>query len=301
MAMLIKIKAFLKKMVRACLPNSIVTLVRQLMHKKAAKKRLVKKKTLGFSIHLADHCNLDCKGCSHFSPIADEKFCSVQSLENDFKRINELAAGRIEGVQLFGGEPLLHPELIKIMDMTGKYFAGTNIRIVTNGILLLKQESVFWETCKKHNIKIFITKYPINLPFDKIEEKAKEQVVVLEYFGTSAVLQKEIWKFPLNLNGTEDIKSSFELCFKANVCVTLDEGKMYTCPTIACIKYFNKYFGTNLEVSEKDYMDIYAVKNIEEIFEFLCKPMPFCRYCNTKQPVYGMKWERSKKEISEWV
>ena len=156
-------------------------------------------------------------------------------------------------------------------------------------------------TCRKNNIKVVITKYPIKLPFDKIEAKAKEHGVILNYFGTSAILRKKSWKLPLNLNGTEEINSSFELCFKANVCTTLYEGKIYTCPTIACIKHFNKRFGTNLEVTENDYIDIYAVENIEDVLEFLCKPVPFCRYCNTKKPVYGMKWERSKKEIEEWI
>ena len=108
-------------------------------------------------------------------------------------------------------------------------------------------------------------------------------------------------KIPLNLNGTEDIRTSFELCYKSNYCIMLDEGKIYTCSTIPYIKHFNKYFGTNLEVSENDYIDIYSVENVEEIFDFLCKPMPFCRYCNVKGLVYNIKWGKSKKEISEWI
>jgi hypothetical protein len=27
-----------------------------------------------FETHMVDHCNLDCWGCSHFSPLADEWF-----------------------------------------------------------------------------------------------------------------------------------------------------------------------------------------------------------------------------------
>jgi hypothetical protein len=57
----------------------------------------------------------------------------------------------------------------------------------------------------------------------------------------------------------------------------------------------------DLQIDEKDYIDIYKIKSIDEVFEFLCKPIPFCRYCNTKEPVYGIDWAVSKKEITEWI
>jgi len=296
-----KIKVFIKKIGKACLPNSAVVLIRQFIQRKEAKKRLAKRKTLSFDVALADHCNLNCKGCATFSSIAEEKYHSVYTLERDFKRISELAAGRIDTVMLYGGEPLLHPELIDILNIAGKYFSEIDLKILTNGILLWNQQPIFWETCKKNNIKILITRYPINLPFDKIEKRAKEYGTHLEYFGSTAFMKKKMRKIPLNLNGTENIKTSFELCFRSNNCITLYEGKIYTCTIIPFIHNFNKHFGTNLEVSENDYIDIYAVENLEKIFDFLHTPVPFCRYCNTKEPVYGMNWEKSKKEISEWV
>lgn len=289
--------SIIKKILKTYLPYGIIKLARSYLRKK-------KRRTLELSIHLTDHCNLNCKGCDNFSPVADEKYHCAGSLEKDFKRIYELANEkiRIGAVKLTGGEPLLHPELIKILNSAGKYFSKIdNLCIVTNGILLLKQESAFWETCKNNNIKVLITKYPIELPFNKIEEKAKAEGVVLDYFGNTQTELKRMHKMPLNLNGTEDFRKNFELCYKSIYCIMLDEGKIYTCSLVPYIKYFNKYFGTNLEVSKNDYIDIYSVQNMKEIFDFLCKPIPFCRYCNTKKPVYDIDWEISKKEITEWV
>ena len=170
-----------------------------------------------------------------------------------------------------------------------------------------KQSEIFWKACRSNNVKIVITKYPIRLPFNEIEKTAKKHGVKLTYFGQSRIVRhskiglKTLWKLPLNLQGTEDKKKSFELCHASNTCILLEEGKIYTCAPIPYIKYFNKHFGTNVEVSPNDYINIYEVKNIEEVFEFLCKPMPFCRYCNRREPVYGIDWDTSKKEISEWV
>jgi MoaA/NifB/PqqE/SkfB family radical SAM enzyme len=204
-------------------------------------------------------------------------------------------------IQLLGGEPLLHPDLITILNIAGKYFSQYDLRIVTNGILLLKHENIFWETCKKNNIKVIIIKYPISLPFDEIEKTVKAYGTLLEYYGNTGTELEQMHKMPLDLYGTENIQKSFDLFYKSNSCIMLDEGKIYTCATIPYIKYFNKQFGTDLQVSKKDYVNIYAVKDIEEVFDFLCKPMPFCRYCNTKSPVYGISWEPSKKKITEWV
>jgi MoaA/NifB/PqqE/SkfB family radical SAM enzyme len=290
----------LKKIINA-LPYGIIRLLQIHSINKSSNKRLKKRKTLNLSVHLVDHCNLNCIGCDNFSCIADEKYHSVLSLENDFKRIYELADGCIEAISLLGGEPLLHPELIAILNIAGNYFSQSNLRLVTNGILLSKQENIFWETCKNNNIKVMITKYPIDLPFKEIEKKAKMHGTILEYYGNTGTKLKQMHKMPLNLEGTEDKQKSFKLCYKSNTCIMLDEGKIYTCATIPYIKYFNKQFGTNLEVSTEDYVDIYDVKNIDEVFDFLCKPMPFCRYCNTKHPLWGVEWETTKGEISEWI
>ena len=124
------VKRIIKKVIKALLPAGVLALIRKYylekrrekLRKKLLEKKLTKRKILDFEVHLADHCNLNCKGCFHFCPIADEKYPSVQSLENDFKRIYELANGKIGRIYLLGGEPLLHPELIKIINVAGKYF-----------------------------------------------------------------------------------------------------------------------------------------------------------------------------------
>ena len=295
------VREWLKKTAKIFLPSKTVVIIRQFLQKRMAKKRLKKRKTLHFEIHLTHHCNLNCTGCSVFSSIADEFFCDVQSIENDLKQIYKLAHGQIDSIFLQGGEPLLHPQLIEILNITRQHFSGVDISILTNGLLLMAQESIFWETCRENNIGIRMTKYPVNLPFDKIETKAKEHNIDIIYWGKSGFVTKTMRKMPLNLSGTESIKTSFELCYRSNSCILLDEGKIYTCNIIPRIKWFNRQFGTKLEISKFDYIDIYSVNSIDEIFDFLHKPVPFCRYCNMREPVYGIKWGKSKKEISEWT
>jgi uncharacterized radical SAM superfamily Fe-S cluster-containing enzyme len=107
--------------------------------------RLKPRKTLRFETDITGHCNLNCKCCNHFSPLVKESFVSLEGFENDFKRLSELTGRHNDNIDLMGGEPLLHPEINKIMDIARKYFDGP-INIVTNGIKLTAMDKEFWET-----------------------------------------------------------------------------------------------------------------------------------------------------------
>jgi len=110
-----------------------------------------------------------------------------------------------------------------------------------------------------------------------------------------------MWKYPLDLAGRQPLSRSFNICNQVNSCIPMKDGKIYPCNTIAYIGYFNEYFGKELKVTDGDTIEISKVKNIGEIYEFLVKPKPFCKYCNRKGVVFGIKYGVSKKEITEWT
>lgn len=64
-----------------------------------------------FEFHLAEHCNLNCIGCTHFSPLAEPEFLEVEDFRNDIERLSYLTGGNARFINLLGGEPLLHPEI----------------------------------------------------------------------------------------------------------------------------------------------------------------------------------------------
>jgi hypothetical protein len=106
---------------------------------------------------------------------------------------------------------------------------------------------------------------------------------------------------PFDINGRQSVVDNFRICYGANFCINLEDGKLATCPIPFVIKHFNKYFNQNIPVTEKDYIDIFKVKSVNEIFDFLRKPAPICAYCNLKGITYGINWAVSKKELAEWV
>lgn len=257
-----------------------------------------------FEIHLNEQCNLNCKGCDHFSPISEREFADINVVEKDLKRMSELIEDKMPvSIYLLGGEPLLNPEVTKYCDLARKYFPNkerATIRIVTNGILLDKQGDEFWKCCQKNDILIAPSRYKLNLDYESIMKKAKEYNVKIEFFHSDNYVEY-MYCVPLDLNGSQNKDESFKNCIIASRCAFLKEGKIYSCPRVPNIYHFNKKFNKDLKISENDYIDIFKIDSFDDILHFLEKTKDFCRYCDVKNISMEVPWGISKNEINEWT
>jgi hypothetical protein len=156
-----------------------------------------------FGVHLTDHCNLKCAGCSHFSPLVKETFADFDKMEKDFKRLSYLTESKVKQIVLQGGEPLLHKDCSAFMKMARFYFKKTHIYLLTNGILLARQSEDFWNICKTYKIDIAISLYPINIEIGRIENKCREYNIDLFYAGKK---DEAMFRIPINLLGNCDGK-----------------------------------------------------------------------------------------------
>ena len=109
--------------------------------------------------HIVDHCNLNCAGCSHFSPLAEPWFEDFEDFKRDFTELSKVAD--VGMIRLMGGEPLLHPDVNKFLILTRQLFPNSGIQLVTNGVLLKKRKEEILETCNNANITICISNYGI--------------------------------------------------------------------------------------------------------------------------------------------
>lgn len=258
------------------------------------------KEKFQFEVDIAMHCNLKCKSCHHFSPLAEKEVTDFHVFRNDFERLANLFGEDVDRIYLLGGEPLLNSDISIYLGTARKSFLNATIELITNGILLSKMSAFFWNCCKENRIKISVTKYPIKMDYLEIEAMCKAKGVEFEFFG-SAVNDKHMSYYPLDTEGNQNVKENFYSCNMANKCITLKNGILYPCVLPANIIHFNRYFGKSLNVSEKDGVNIYEAKSKDEILDFLSKPIPFCRYCNVKRRTYDNRWEQSRLEIEEWT
>lgn len=260
----------------------------------------LKKSGLMFEIHLTDHCNLNCKGCSHFSPISDKKFLSIDAFERDIKRISEILSNEeIRRIRLLGGEPLLHPQVIQIIMILREYLPSIYVELVTNGILLDSQPQSFWNTCSKNNIVLIITRYPISLNYEALVAKGKLHNVSITVFPQNNY--KAFRKIVYDVKGSQNAYISHLFCFVYGYACQLYDGRLYPCAPAAYSHYLNKEFILNLIESSENSIDIFSVNSKKEIFDFISHQIPFCKYCNIKAQTMNEKWEHSKKELTEWT
>ena len=262
-----------------------------------------------FEINLADHCNLSCQMCDHYSQLSEERFVSLDSFERDIMRMGEIYGHKIACITLLGGEPTLHPDIIRCAEITRREFPDAQIIILTNGLLLPALENSpkgnLWKVCKDNNIHITVTVYPLNFDYAALERKAQEYGVALAM--SSNIHAEELTKtvkisdkHTFDLSG-EAGKGYFLTCAYFNKFNVIKDGRYYMCPIAAHIGIFNKAFGQNLELTEDDSLDIYKVENWEEFSKFGADYVPFCRYCDVKNWRHFSQWKASTKEIEEYV
>jgi uncharacterized radical SAM superfamily Fe-S cluster-containing enzyme len=223
----------LGKILKKYMPEGVKKLLRFWYWKKIVKNQNRPRKTLQFEVRLTDHCNLNCAGCCHFSPIAHEKFLDLEIFERDCKRLYELTHGWIEKVHLMGGEPLLHPKCNEIIETAVRYFGKGVVEIITNGILLPNQKEEFYETCRRNKVTLIVTKYPIRRNDERIKELTGKYDINLEYWGEKIYFVR----IPLDLSGRQNKEKNFRECKTRNLCIQPRNGKLYTCHTAAYYRY----------------------------------------------------------------
>jgi MoaA/NifB/PqqE/SkfB family radical SAM enzyme len=250
-------------------------------------------------VHLVDYCNLNCKGCTHFCPLVTDKTPNnIDRILRDLIRLNAIKCTP-NVLKLLGGEPLLHPNLTESLELFRGVLPNSDIIIWSNGILLPKMEPKFFENCRLYDIKIIITKYPV----DGILKYQIERIVSdYEFIKFDDYFDGYFWKPPLSDNNSMNgIDTNYNRCrIKYGRCNILKDGRIYQCPLPAYIDIFNKHFRKEFNAGYQDYVDIYEIRDERDIINKIYKPTPFCDYCSAECGE-NFKWEQSKKDISEWL
>ena len=244
-------------------------------------------------LHLTDHCNLNCRGCSHFSPIAEKWFAPLADYQRDIERLAELFFN-IRKIRLLGGEPLLHPDVNAFITSTRKAFPLSSIVLVTNGILLTSMDESFWACCRKHHVSIDMTVYP------PLAGKIKAIETLVRQNGIRFISHRaDEFTIQRNLKGDSRPDKAMHVCREKFYCPFLREGKLYICALPALSHHYNNRFGK--DIPSDGYADIHSPQITgEEILNRLNTPASVCRYCTTTgTEIY--KWDVSRKEEWEWA
>ena len=247
-------------------------------------------------IHLSEHCNLNCAGCSHYSPLAEPSFCDAGRLREWMSKLSPFA-GAFRTIRLLGGEPLLNPDVAQILTMTRECFPKSEIELLTNGLLLSGGMSDgFWSGCRSNDVAIGVTVYPTGADYAAIERRCREEGVRFSIYGDrTASSCFEIYALDPAGRGR---RCNYYRCREMDF-LQLAGGKIFSCAQCAYVGHLNKAFGCDFRHSVGDSIEVGNIKSAFSLRMFRLRTKPFCKYCIF--PRRNADWQLSKRTIEEWV
>ncbi len=174
-------------------------------------------------VNLTTHCNLSCYGCDHASPVNSEGYLSVEELVQDLAALSEVY--HVFEFRLTGGEPLLHPRLLEVIDAIRDSGVAEKIMLVTNGVLLHNAPAGLWERIDK----LWVSIYP------GVKRKlSHEDVRALATRHGLLAWYKPIDHFSMKLLHSENrdpdlIRTVYSTCTNRASCHTLHNGRYFKC------------------------------------------------------------------------
>ena len=250
---------------------------------------------LEFSVSL--HCNLNCRSCTHFSPLSKTKFYDFGQFNKDITKLRKLV-DRIDTIRIMGGEPLLNMQLADFIVLTRKEYPYSEIQLVTNGLLLRKMSEDLIKVLLENKVVINISFYPV------IADQIREIIYFLNNNNLSYRIGNMVIEFAKVLSKTQ-IGNPFSP-FKpvGCVCPNLFEGKLAVCPRVMFIKDLNQKF--NVDYPMEGLIDLHNNGlTFGKLKELLKREIPLCSYCRSYNYEYFdicEKWEKMQDGgyIEDW-
>lgn len=244
--------------------------------------------------HVEDACNMNCKACEHYSALVNGSVrMDFEEFSKDISRLKTLI-NEIGMIRILGGEPLMNSELPKYIRLTREMYPNSDIRVVTNALLIKSISDEVFVTMKECFVHFDISLYK------PVVGKIKDITDYIVSKGVQFTCTEPIDEFSIkqNLTGDSDMIAQFNNCFQSE-CHNIYRGQIAACFLPFVTHYFNEAFGK--DIPENGGIDLYEESlTTRELKERLSKPLERCRYCS--QPVM-IPWDQASKTpiLSDWV
>lgn len=242
-------------------------------------------------LNVAYACNIQCRGCISLSDFDRRGVVTDQEIDTWLKYWSSVLD--IGTITLFGGEPLINPELIKICKTIRHYYPTTTIRLITNGYLLHKIEHSVWFDFEPFEIQVSIHRLDHET---QINNQIKKILSVKKGWKTSVdnpILHQQILfelpRFKIYKSKFKDFVAPYRLekqklrpfssdpakahsiCGSPNTPV-LYKGKLYKCPPVANL----------IDITNENWNNYHACSDATGLKEFISQvnvPETVCSQC----------------------
>ena len=240
-------------------------------------------------MHLAHACNLACTGCTHYS---DHGLSGVLDFQTGRFWL-ETWAQKVQPLHFtfLGGEPLLNRHVGRFLRTARELWPATRIRLVTNGLLLHRQPSL-WDDIAGSNVVLTVSIHSREEAYEELirpnielaRRQASERGFAYEernsvdgwyklYRGSGSAMQ------PFDYG---DPRRSWSVCQNKH-CVTLQNNRLWKCPPLAHLPRVTRLHGLEDDPAWQPYLDYEPLSpdaTADEIRRFFGRgPEPSCGMC----------------------
>ena len=228
---------------------------------------------------ITSKCSLKCKDCGSLIPpfnICGHIDMSFTEFKENLNKITN-AANRIRRFVLLGGEPLLHKDLYKFIELACKKENIDVVEVITNGTVLPNDNVL--EIMSKYNDKtyLYISNYSSNeelkprLKHEEIKELLKKYNIKLQMVDVMGWLEE--FGFKQQADNRDITIERYKRCHCSH-CTQVFNNKIYVCSKASSAIELNL-------INVDDYIDLLKTTDLKQDFiNFYNKDyLKGCEYC----------------------
>jgi organic radical activating enzyme len=181
----------------------------------------------GLEVNATLHCNMRCTSCSHLAPLFRRTNVDPLALHDSLAMLAD--SYHASYTKILGGEPLLHPDLIGVIEAVRSSKVSDTVLVCTNGTLLDRAPPAFWQAVDTVEISVYPSR-PIS------PERMRGFEALAREHGTDLVVNHySHFRVAYSEQGTDSdtlVREIFDTCKLAHVWLshTVVDGWLYRCP-----------------------------------------------------------------------
>jgi hypothetical protein len=231
-------------------------------------------------VNLTEHCNLACVACDHASPLLPKKLADPDVIAADLGALAPVL--HVDEVRLVGGEPLLHPELERIVALVRASGVSQQICLVSNGVLLDRGSKALWSAIDR----LWVSRYPgvkVGLERPELEALARRHGFELRLDPVKSFRQTLLNSEITDPTLVERIHAECNLTHRWS-CHAVYEGRYYRCSPGPFLRQRLERAGVQLALGaeDEDGVSLHGRRDLRAALEaYLAadRPLAACAWC----------------------
>jgi GTP 3',8-cyclase len=173
-------------------------------------------------------CQNRCWGCNHFVPLHRNAHpVQAESMANDLAQLGRVAHAK--RYALLGGEPLLHPHLLELLDVAKSSGIADQVEVITNGQRLRLVDRGFWTRVDYLTVSVYPGKLTDeDIVWIRMTCKANGVQLEVKDARSTNYFNAVLYKTPLDDDGAA---KQYRQCWYRTYTHVIDNGVFYRCCT----------------------------------------------------------------------